>query len=62
VTGIALSFAGALAVGFLVQAATLPLVRRATQDEEPLESAGLELLTARTSIDDLRTVPRSRRG
>jgi hypothetical protein len=42
VTGIALSFAGALAVGFVVQAATLPLVRRATQDEPPLEPAGLE--------------------
>lgn len=42
VTGIALSFAGALAVGCVVQAATLPLVRRATPDEEPMEPAGLE--------------------
>lgn len=41
-TGIALSFAGALAVGCVVQAATLPLVRRATPDEEPMEPAGLE--------------------
>jgi hypothetical protein len=42
VTGIALSFAGALAVGFAVQAATLPLVRRATQDDVLAEAAGLE--------------------
>lgn len=42
VTGIALSFAAALAVGFVVQAATLRLVRRATLDEEPVEPAGIE--------------------
>ncbi len=29
-------------VGFLVQAATLPLVRRATRNEEPVAPAGLE--------------------
>lgn len=42
VTGIPASFAGALAVGFAVQAATLPLVRRATLREAPVEPAGLE--------------------
>jgi hypothetical protein len=41
-TGIAASFLGALAVGSLVQAATLPLVRRATRGEEAVTPAGLE--------------------
>jgi hypothetical protein len=42
VAGIAVSFLGALGVGLVVQAMTLPLVRRVARPEELIEAAGLE--------------------